>query len=179
MMENGNGNGNGTRKSRKRDGALAFFVAMAAILAIVWWVRASDSDQARAGIEGAQKQLNRVAALIEANYDLLRPKTEGAGSGSGSESENLPAITIIREIATTCGIADRLIRVTPEENRKKGEVTAQVVLKGVRMQDVLRFLVELRSRYPQIFDREARLRLASRTEDRWDAGLALTYPCSS
>jgi hypothetical protein len=172
---NGNGNGNGSRRDRKRDWALAFFGVMAAILAIVWWVRAGDIDQARAGIEAEQKKLKRVAALIEANRDMLRPKTEG----TGSRSKNIPAITIIREIATACGIADRLIRVTPEENRKKGEVTAQVVLKGVRMQDVLRFLVELRSRYPQIFDREARLRLASRTEDRWDAGLALTYPYSS
>lgn len=168
-----NGNGDESAARKRRTGLAALLFALAAVSAVVWWVRSGDLDRARASLERERDKLDRMTALVRANRRLLRSQEKADDPGRlGSRS----AVSLIREIAASCGIAENLIRVVPEENRKKGEMTAKVMLKGVRIREVVRFLVELRARYPQMYDREARLRLASRTEDRWDAGLALTYP---
>ncbi len=157
---------------RGGDVALGAVFALAGVLAVAWVVKKGAKEDAAASAEREKQKLEKVAKLVSDNYALVfsRKESEETDSLAGR-----PAVSIIKEIANECGISDNLIRVIPEENRKKREITAQVVLKGVRINDLVNFLVQIRTKYPGICDREARLRLTGKGEDSWDAGLALTY----
>ncbi len=160
-------------RGRMGDAAIAALFAAAAVLAVIWLVRSADRDEAASSAERENLKLEKAAKLVADNQAVVFLKQNGTAEGNGMAGKS--AISIVREVAESCGISENLIRVIPEENRKKGEVTAQVVLKGVKINDLVNFLVQIRTRYPAIRDREARLRLAGRAEDSWDAGLALTY----
>jgi hypothetical protein len=164
-------NGNGTQ--RVKDWILGLLVLGAVVGAGAWMTRGDDREAALAAIGRERKKYTRVSRLVEENWSRLAVSgDEAAGPGTMA---GRPAISIIREIASECGISEKLIRVIPEENRKRREMTAKVVLKGVKLEEIVSFLVRLRSSYPDVYDREARIRLAARGKDRWDAGLALTY----
>jgi hypothetical protein len=81
----------------------------------------------------------------------------------------------VKDVTAQCGVADRLLRVVEEENKKRGELTAKVTLRRVRMADVVNFLSIAKKEYPGLWDREARMRYSRGEEaDRWDVTISLT-----
>jgi hypothetical protein len=161
------------RRRNPRDLAIGLAAGLAMIFAFAWIERSADRDDAAETIGREKKKYEKIVKTVRDNASVVF-----AEEGPTEETRRrigVPAIGMIKEIAVNCGISENLIRVIPEENQKRREMTAKVVLKSVKMNDILNFLVIMRQKYPEVFDREARLRLTGKGEDRWDAGLALTY----
>jgi hypothetical protein len=168
----GNGNGNGGGPRRAIAGAVALGVLAAALAGSWLWVRAEAADaEALAGRE--KEKIVKVKIYLEENYGALfgDPGKEGERSPLREKS----FLAIVKEVSDECGIGDRVVRVSPEEeNPKTREVTAKVSFRALRMADVVNFLALARKMYPGLSDREARMRQGRGEADAWEVTLSLT-----
>jgi hypothetical protein len=160
------------RKGRSR-GAVFVTAALAGILAIAYLAHAGEPARIDKLIRIRRAKLEDTKEFLAEHYELLAaPKEEGK---KGSILVKKPLLTIIKECAERVGLTERLSSISPQENKKLGEITAKVVFRRVRLADVVNFLAYVRSNYPEIKDREAQLRLARRQQgDVWDAFISLT-----
>ena len=165
----------GTRRSRKGKSTGAVFVmaALAGILAIAYIAHAGEPARIDNLIKIRSAKLKETKKFLAEHYELLAaPKEENK---KRNILEQKPLLTIIKECAERVGLTERLSSISPQENKKLGEVTAKVVFRRIRLADVVNFLAYVRSNYPDIRDREAQLRLARRQQgDMWDAYISLT-----
>jgi len=166
----------GTRFVRNRRGSetgVFVLAALAAILAMAYLAYAGEPERIKKEIRLKEKKLREVKKYIAENYDSLVEKRDGGEQTEKIEAK--PLLTVVKETAQKTGLTGYLAGVNMEENKKLGEVTAKVVLRGVRLADVINFLVYIRSKHPGISDREGRMRLLPRQQgDNWDALLSLT-----
>ncbi len=159
----------------KRKAGTGVFVlaALAAILAITYLAHAGEPARIARDIKIKEGKLQDVKKYIGKNYDALVGKKEKVRKQDATQDK--PLLTVIKETAQRVGLTSHLSSVTPEENKKLRETTARVVIRRIRLADLVNFLVYVRSNYPGVMDREGRLRLAPRQQaDSWDAFISLT-----
>ncbi|MHC4780227.1 MAG: hypothetical protein ACYTFG_16785 [Planctomycetota bacterium] len=171
---NGSINDNGPPEwDRRKATILAGLVLATVILVGAWlWVR-SAARYREAAVRRDESKLEKVELFIGDNYEMIF----GAGTAEeiASPLTDKPLLTIVKELCAQCGLADRLVRVVEEENKKLGELTAKVTFRRVRIADMVNFLTLGRDSYPGLWDREARMRYARGGEaDSWDVTLSLT-----
>jgi hypothetical protein len=162
----------GLRKEKSNAG-LFVLALLAGILGIAYLLHAGEPARLDRSIKTREAKLLSTKKYLAENYDaLIGGKTQ---TSKQSLPDGKPLLTIIKESAAGVGLTDNLSAVIPEENRKLGEVTAKVVLRRIRLADLVNFLVYVRSKYPGVIDRQGQLRLARRQQaDNWDAFVSLT-----
>ncbi|GEM_PF-2962724 len=157
----------------KRIAAVAVLSVCAAGAFFGWlWARSSVEAMEASRVREEEK-LDRFKTHLEENYELF--------FGSEQEAEppspllEKPLLSIVKDLATECGLDGRLARLVEEESAKSREMTAKISFKRVRMADVVNFLSVARKTYPGLRDREASMRHARGGEaDVWDVDLSLT-----
>jgi hypothetical protein len=159
---------------RRRSGTGVFVLAViAAVLAIAYIAHAGEPARLAAAIKVKEAKLLDTKKFIAENYDSIIGTDNVAEQTAGPG--DIPLLTIVKESVEAIGLTNNLSGVSPEENRKLGEVTAKVTLRRIRLADLVNFLVYVRSKYSGIVDREGRMRLVPRQEgDNWDAFISLT-----
>ncbi len=162
-----------SRKGGSR-GAVFVMAALAVILAIAYIAHAGEPARIDKLINIRKSKLKDTKEFLAEHYELLAaPKEEETEKQSVLAAK--PLLTIIKECAEKVGLTERLSSISPQENKKLGEITAKVVFRRIRLADMVNFLAYVRSNYPEIKDREAQLRLARRQQgDIWDAYISLT-----
>ncbi len=160
-------------RKQKSNAGVFVLAALAGILAITYLLHVGEPARIERETRIRGAKLRDTKEYIANNYAALIGKEESARQQTRPEDK--PLLTIIKESAQSVGLTDSLSAVAPEENKKLGEVTAKVVLRRIRLADLVNFLVYVRSKYPGIMDREGRLRLVPRQQgDNWDAFVSLT-----
>jgi hypothetical protein len=167
------GPGNGTDMSRRHAAAFAALGGLALLLAGAWLWTFSDAKALEKRCRAEEAKVKKVKLYIEKNYEkILGPRRVEEAESPLLEK---PLLSIVKDVTVQCGVADRLLRVVEEENKKLNELTAKVTLRRVRMADVVNFLAVAKKEYPGLWDREGRMRYARGEEaDRWDVTLSLT-----
>jgi hypothetical protein len=166
--ENGGSDG-----SRARVTGTVLLGLVTVVLALCWLgVRSAALREEKACRVQAGK-IDKVKTFLEKNPALVFSETRVEKVPSPLREK--PLISIVKELSAQCGLADRLLRVVEEENRKLGELTAKVTYRRVRIADVVNFLTIGRETYPGLWDREGRMRYARGGEaNAWDVTLSLT-----
>ena len=166
--------GRGPARRGKSRGAVFVAAALAGILAIAYLAHAGEPARIEKLINIRSAKLKDTKEFLAEHYELLAPPKEDKGEKE-SVHQKKPLLSIIKECTEKVGLTERLSSISPEENKKLGEITAKVVFRRIRLADVVNFLAYVRSNYPDIKDREAQLRLARRQQgDVWDAYISLT-----
>ena len=164
---------NALARKRKPGAGLFVTAALAAVLAIAYIAHAAEPARLEGEIKVREAKLNDTKKYVAQNYDALIGAKERPGEQAAPKE--MPLLTVIKESAERVGLTASLSSVSPEENKKLGLVTAKVVLRRIRLTDLVNFLVHIRSNYPGIMDREGRLRLLPRQQgDSWDVFVSLT-----
>jgi hypothetical protein len=163
-----------TPRRGRSTGAVFVLAALAGILAIAYLAHAGEPARIDNLINIRKTKLKDTKEFLAQHYELL------AASGKEETKKQSvlaqkPLLSIIKECAGKVGLTERLSSISPQENKKLGEITAKVVFRRIRLADMVNFLAYLRSSYPDIKDKEAQLRLGRRQEgDVWDAYISLT-----
>jgi hypothetical protein len=168
VLENGTANG-GPRRAIAGAAALGL---LAAVLAGAWLIARSSAAEAEVRAEREKEKILKVKRYFQENYDSLFGGSEKEGDRSPLRDKSF--LEIVKEVSEECGLGDRVLRVSEEENSKTSEITAKVAFRSMRMADLVNFLALARKQYPGLWDREARMRQGRNEADSWEVTLSLT-----
>ncbi len=120
-----------------------------------------------------EKHLENARALLVKNKDLALPAEMLPGANILA---NKSLRTILMEAAERTGIPGRLEGINPTVDKKKGLLKARVALRGVRLEEIVKFLLYLKNLSAGIMDREASMRMIGYNQDKWKLDLLLEAP---
>jgi len=164
----------GVGERKHSNSAIFALAAISAILAIIYVFNAGEPARLDRQIFVMQKKLRDTKNYIAEHYDELIGDEKNPQNTPG-EMKKEPILTTIKNSTENVGLTNYLAGVAQEENKKLGEVTAKVTFRGIKLSDLVNFLVYVRSNYPGVTDRECQMRLARRQQgDKWDAFVSLT-----
>jgi hypothetical protein len=159
----------------KSDGRLFFMLAGAALVLLVMLVA---ERSARAGtlaeISDMESKLCEAKNALRANGRLFFPWTERVTDRTLLAGKSLRSV--VKEASGAAGIGGNLVSITPGEDRKKGMVHARVMLRGVPLNKITEFILNLRNLGAGIRDVEANLTMMGYNADRWQMDVMLEAP---
>ncbi|MHC5036547.1 MAG: hypothetical protein ACYTHM_04470 [Planctomycetota bacterium] len=167
-------NGNETEMwTRRRIMSALLLAGLTVALAGGWlWARSNALARETRCLQEEEK-LDKVKTHIQKNYEMIFGSAKEKSVASPLLQK--PMLSIVKDVAGQCGMANRIQRIVEEENKKLNELTAKVTLRRVRIADTVNFLTIARKAYPGLWDREGRMRYSRGGDaDSWDVTLSLT-----
>ncbi len=148
-------------------------VTAAALVFFLMDERAARTEH-EARIAELESRVREAGDIVREYRDVLLPPKELIRNPRLLAEKSL--MTVVMEAAQKIGIAPNLESVDPSEDKKSNVVKARVALKDVRMQQIVEFLVALKSLSAGIRDNDATMRMQSYNVDSWRLELTLEAP---
>ena len=162
------------KRSITQDLRLILFLSITGVILFLFLLSEKSSlEQTILKCKTLEKHILNARSIVLKNKELLSSYNNLPGSDVLRKKS---LRTILMEAAKEVGISGRLEAINPTTDKKKSILKARVALRGVKVEEIVKFLLYLKNLQAGIKDKEASMRMLGYNVDRWRLDLLLEAP---